>query len=171
MKNFFKTSAVILLLFFIVPVPSHAQKKSQEKGIIAGNSFNVMFPQKTLKDTYNYGLGIYANFDYNFNKHLAARFDLGWNSVTGPEITTTDSLGFVYTDKPRMTVWEFTAGLKASVSIVYIEVRGGYFTGVSSWGVVPAVGLRIGRFDIQGNYTFAGNNQWISGRLGFYWLR
>ena len=171
MRKLIRTSGLILLIYFIIPVQLRAQKGTTEKGLIAGNTVNVMFPQQSMRDTYNLGLGIYANFDYNFNKHLAARFDLGWNSVQGPETSYADSLGFIYTEKPRLSVWEFTAGLKASVSVVYVEVRGGYFTGVNSWGFVPAVGLRIGRFDVQGSYTFAGENRWIAARVGFYWLR
>ncbi|MCF6170917.1 MAG: hypothetical protein L3J66_08075 [Bacteroidales bacterium] len=162
MKNSKITSTFILLFLFLASVQTMAQ---EEKKLISANSFNLIIPQGKLADTYNLGLGIYANIDYNFSKHLAARFDLGWNSLSGPEAI--DSLGF--TEKPRMNLWEFTAGLKASVSIVYVEVRGGYFTGVNSWGFVPAVGLRIGRFDLQGNYTFAGDNEWFTARIGFYW--
>ena len=70
---------------------------------------------------------------------------------------------------PNMSVWEFTGGLRAKVSIFYVEARGGYFTGLKSWGYVPAAGLRIGKFDIQGNYTIAGDNEWISARVAYYW--
>jgi len=49
------------------------------------------------------------------------------------------------------------------------SLRGGYFTGVDSWGYVPAVGLRFGRLDIQGNYTIAGDNKWGAVRVAFYW--
>ena len=169
MKKNLITSTIILFLAF--SVTGRAQAQNDEKGFIAGNTVNFMFPQGSKTDTYNFGWGIYANMDYNFNKHLAARLDVGWNTVTGPETTYADSLGFVYTDTPKMSLWEFTAGLKASVSVVYIEVRGGYFTGINSWGFVPAVGLRIGRFDIQGSYTMAGDDKWISGRIGFYWAK
>lgn len=156
---------IAFLLFVFLTNQTQAQ---DEKGFVAGNSFNFMIPQGTMADTYNFGWGVYANFDYNFNKHLAARFDLGWNSVSGPDITDTIT---GLQESQKMSVWEFTGGLRASVSIVYVEVRGGYFTGVNSWGFVPAVGLRIGRFDIQGNYTMAGDNKWINGRIGFYWAK
>ena len=116
-------------------------------------------------------MGVYANIDYNFNQHFAARFDLGWNDVSGPETTYADTLGFIHVNHPNMSVWEFTAGFKVSVSVVYIEIRGGYYTGVNNWGFVPAVGLRIGRFDLQGNYAFVGDNRWVSARIGFYWAK
>jgi len=34
---------------------------------------------------------------------------------------------------------------------------------------VPAAGIRIGKFDIQGNYTIAGDNQWVSARVAYFW--
>jgi len=71
-----------------------------------------MLPQGTFADTYDHGLGIYANFDYNFNKFLAARFDLGWNDISGPETQYLDTLGFFHTNHPNMSVCEFTAGLR-----------------------------------------------------------
>jgi len=165
MKKLLFTSTIIFLMSLFMINPAQAQ---DEKGFTAGNTVNLMFPQGSMSDTYNFGWGIYANFDYNFNKHLAARFDLGWNTVTGPDIA--DSITGL-PESQKMSVWEFTGGLKASVSVVYIEIRGGYFTGVNSWGFVPAVGLRIGRFDVQGSYTMAGDNKWISARLGFYWAK
>jgi len=142
---------------------------AQEKKLIGGNSLNVIIPQGTLANKYDHGFGIYANYDYNFNEHFAARFDLGWNDISGPEINFIDSDGNYHYDHPNMSVWEFSAGLKAQVSIFYIEARGGYYSGVNSWGYTPAVGLRIKKIDLQGNYTFAGDNEWASVRLAYYW--
>ena len=51
---------------------------------------------------------------------------------------------------------------------LYIEARGGYFSGINSWGVVPAFGFRFGKFDIQGNFTLAGDKQWGGARLSYY---
>ena len=68
-----------------------------------------------------------------------------------------------------MSIWEFTAGFRAKISFLYIEARGGYFTGANAWGVVPAVGIRLGNFDAQGNLTFAGDYLWSSVRIGYYW--
>ena len=61
------------------------------------------------------------------------------------------------------------AGARLKVAFLYVEGRGGYFTGVNSWGVVPAVGLRFGRIDIQGNYNIAGEDHWGGVRVAFYW--
>lgn len=165
MRNFI-TVGMILCLFLIFTVQTKAQ---DEKKLIGGNSFNVFLPQGELAETYDHGFGFYGNFDYNLSKHLALRFDLGWNDISGPETSYVDTVGVVHMNHPNMSVWEFTGGLKASVSVIYIEARGGYFTGINDWGFIPAVGLRFGKFDIQGSYSFVGNNEWISARIGYYW--
>jgi len=142
--------------------------KAQDKGWTSGNSFSVAFPIGNL-ERYSHGFGVYGNFDYNFNKVLAARFDLGWNDFSGPEKTWMDQSGIVHTDHPNMSVWEFTAGLRAKVSILYIEARGGYYSGVNRWGVTPAVGLRFGKFDIQANLNIAQEYHWGGIRLAYYY--
>jgi len=156
----------IIALLGIITI---TQAQQEQKKLISGNSFNVMLPQGTFADTYNHGFGIYANIDYNFNKFLAARFDLGWNDVSGPESSYMDADSSFHTHHPNMSVWEFTGGLRLKVAVVYAEVRGGYFTGLNEWGFVPAAGLRFGKFDIQGSYSIVGDNQWFSGRIAYYW--
>lgn len=163
MKKSLITGAVTLLLIVFLTNQTQAQ---EDKKWVSGNSVNVAFPIGNMESMYDLGLGIYGNIDYNFNKVLAGRFDLGWNYFSGSDIT--DPITGL-TEKPKLNVWEFTAGLRAKLSIVYIEARGGYFTGVDSWGVVPAVGLRLGNFDIQGNLTIAGDNHWGGARLSYYW--
>ncbi len=151
------------VVFIGIVVNAQAQ---EEKKWVSGNSFNVSFPVGDMESIYDLGLGIYGNIDYNINKVFAARFDLGWNTFSGSDIIDPIT-GF--SEKPKMDVWEFTAGLRAKLAFVYVEARGGYFTGVKSWGVVPAVGVRLGKFDIQGNLNIAGDNQWGSARLTYYW--
>jgi len=165
MKTIYKSLTAIL---FIALVTFSTQLKAQESGWKSGNSFSVGFPVGNM-EAYSHSFGIYGNVDYNFNKHFAARFDLGWNDFSGPEKTWIDHNGITHTDQPNMSVWEFTAGFRAQVSILYIEARGGYFTGVQNWGVTPAVGLRFGNFDIQGNFNVAGDYHWGGVRLAYYW--
>ena len=161
-----KLFTLIIVASFALTI--HAQ---EEKKLVSGNSFNVMLPQGKMAKTYEHGFGVYANFDYNFSKHFAARLDIGWNDVSGPETTYLDTLGMVHTNHPNMSVWEFTGGFRASISVFYVEIRGGYFTGVKEWGFVPAAGVRLGKFDIQGNYSFVGESEWAAARISYYWGR
>ena len=166
-----KATFTLFALLVLLAGNTFAQdkKNAPEKKLISGNSFQVMFPQGSLGDEYDFGWGIYGNIDYNFSKHLAWRFDLGWNSLSGDEKIILDEDGNEQVVGGNMSVWEFTTGLKASISILYIEARGGYFTGINEWGVIPAAGLRLGKFDIQGNYKFLGDSNWYGARIAFYW--
>jgi hypothetical protein len=150
---------LILTLFVSSPI------KAQDVKLTSATGVNFAFPIGDMSDIYDFGWGIYGDVDYNFNKFLTARLDIGWNQFSGDDIT--DDLGL--TEEVKQTVWEFTGGLRARVSFVYAEFRGGYFTGVESWGYVPAVGLRFGKLDIQGNITIAGDNQWGGVRVAYYW--
>ncbi len=162
----------ILVLFVLLSLSiSSSFAQEGEKKWVSGNSLNVIIPQGDLAKEYNYGLGFYGNIDYNFNEHIAWRFDLGWNDLEGDERTIVDTTGYVHTHKPKISVWEFTTGFKASFSVFYIEARGGYFTGINEWGVIPAVGLRLNKLDIQGSYKLLGDNNWVAARIGYYWGR
>ena len=89
MKMGTRILTIVGLLFFVF----QNQVDAQEKKLKSGNSFSVMFPQSVMADTYDHGFGIYANYDYNFSDYFAARFDFGWNDVSGPETTYVDTDG------------------------------------------------------------------------------
>ncbi len=163
-----KKTYLFLMLLFIITYTQQAKAQAKDKGWVSGNSLSVGFPVGNM-ETYSHGIGVYADFDYNFNKFFAARFDFGWNDFSGPEKTWVDLNGISHVSHPNMSVWEFTAGLRAKVSILYIEARGGYYTGINSWGVTPAIGLRLGKFDLQGNFNIAGDYQWGGIRLAYYY--
>ena len=162
-----KLKNTLLALFFLLAASS--SMKAQESKFIGGNSLSIIIPQGTLSDTYDHGLGFYGHLDYNISKNFALRFDLGWNDIAGPESEYLDSDGNIVINHPERTIWEVTAGARVKVSILYIEARGGYFSGENALGFVPAVGLRLGNFDLQGNYTSVGDTEYIGIRLGYYW--
>ncbi len=161
MKSITKAIAIMCLMSFVMITQAQDEKKW-----VSGNSFNLGFPIGDMESLYDLGYGIYGNVDYNINKLLVARFDLGWNTFYGSDLTNPIT---GLPEEIKMDIWEFTAGLRARVSIFYVEARGGYFTGADSWGFVPAVGLRLGKFDIQGNLNVAGDYHWGGARLSYYW--
>ena len=172
MKFFTRSVAIMLFISMFIGIQAKAQEESKWA---SGNSFNLGFPMGDMESLYDMGYGIYANFDYNFSSFLAARFDVGWNSFSGTDVT--QDLGLKSASAyeapvvamDNLNIWEFTGGLRAKIAVFYVEARGGYFTGINEWGVVPAVGLRFGRLDIQGSYTVAGKYQWAGARVGFYY--
>jgi len=165
MRKVFQIALVVIALYTTINV--QAQNDNSTSKLLVYSSFSFDQPVQNL-DNYSHGFGVYSNFDYNFNKHFAARLDIGWNDFSGPEKEYIDQSGHVHTDHPNMSIWEFTGGLRAKAGPVYLEGRGGYFTGVSSWGYVPAVGVVVWKLDIQASYTFAGDKEWAGIRLGYY---
>jgi len=166
MKQFSKTIILGSLLFFSFSL--FGQRKESEKGWLTGNSITYCSPVGNM-EAYNYGLGFYANADYVFNNYFAARLDIGWNDFTGPEHRYIDVNGNYHDTKPSLSVWEFTAGARANISIFYLEGRGGYFSGVHGWGIVPAIGLRYKKIDFQANFNIVGDYHWGGIRLAYYW--
>jgi len=161
---------IILLSIFMLSIAQKIQAQDTITSVSKlriYSSFSYMNPIQGL-DKYGYGFGAYSNFDYSINKHLTARLDIGWNDVSGPEKEYIDQNKVVHTEHPNMSVWEFTAGLRVTAGPVYLEGRGGYFTGVSEWGYLPAVGFIIWKLDFQASYTFAGDKQWATARVGYY---
>ncbi len=165
-----KKNALLLFVLLAISFSLKAQAQSNDdidSKLIVYSSFSYNHPMQGI-DNYNHGFGVYSNFDYNLNEHFTIRLDIGWNDFSGPEKEYIDQNGNKHYDHPNMSVWEFTAGLRAGVGPVYLEGRGGYFTGVSSWGFVPAVGVKVWKLDIQAGYTFASEKEWGVIRVGYY---
>ena len=161
---------IVVLVFFILSVHTNAFTQDAPK-FIGGNSLGILIPGGDLEETYTVGLGFYAHLDYNMNKIFALRLDLGWNDIVGEETEYTDSEGKIRVNHPERTVWEITAGVRAKYSFMYIEGRGGYFFGLNEFGYVPAAGIRFWKIDLQGNYAFAGDNEYAAVRIAYYWTK
>jgi len=155
----------LLLLGFTQSIK--AQNTDELPKLRIYSSFSYNRPMQNMSK-YEYGFGVYSNVDYNFNKYLAARLDIGWNDFSGPETSYIDQNGNVHTEHPNMSVWDFTAGLRAMAGPAYIEARGGYYTGVDSWGYVPAIGIVFWKLDLQASYNIVGDKEWATIRLGYY---
>ena len=161
-----KLSILSMLVLASLFFNSSLRAQDNEKKLISATGINFAFPIGDMSSVYNFGWGFYADIDYNLNKFLTARMDIGWNQFNGDDIL--DPVSGI-SNKVNQSVWEFTGGLRANLAFVYLEGRGGYFTGVNSWGFVPAVGVRFGNIDIQGNFTVAGDNHWGGVRVAYYW--
>ncbi len=144
---------------------------AQDTKLIGGNSLGVILPLADFSESYVVGVSFYGNIDYNLSKHLILRFDLGWSDLSGEEKEYVDTEGNTHTSHPSLTVWEISGGLRLKASIFYLEGRAGYFSGINEFGMVPAVGLRLGKFDLQANYTIAGNKDMFGARISYYWAK
>ncbi|NPA36776.1 MAG: hypothetical protein GXO47_07995 [Chlorobi bacterium] len=157
---------IILFTFlFIVFISSTVHAQNETPKWSSGLGLNFAFPIGDYASYYNFGWGAYSSIDYNITKVLAARFDFGWTQFSGDDYV--DDIQMPYDS--QLDVLEFTGGLRAKLAFVYAEFRGGYYTGVKSWGYVPAVGLRLGKLDIQGNLNVVDDNHWWAFRAVYYW--
>ncbi len=161
---------VLSIIVLLLGLESNIFAQSSSDEVVPLRLYSSVSYMKPVKDLskYEYGFGINSHIDYNFNKHFAARMDIGWSDVSGPERKYIDQGGTVHKESPDMSMWEFSAGLRAYVGPAYIEGRGGYFTGIDSWGYVPAVGFIVWKLDVQVNYVFAGKKEWAGVRIGYY---
>ncbi|BDD00927.1 hypothetical protein [Persicobacter psychrovividus] len=169
MKNIYK--GILLLIVFLSASMAAKAQDAEDRKLIAGNSVAYIIPSGSMADTYTHGFGVFAHFDYPIGKYFAWRLDVGWNDIAGDENQYVDVNGQVLTNHPERTIWEFSTGLQAKYSVVYVEARVGYLSSINSVGIIPAVGLRLGRVDLQGSYTMAGGEEYASIRLGYYWSK
>ncbi len=159
--------SITIVIGLLVQVTVSAQ--NSESRLTGGNSLSYIIPQADLADSYDHGFGFYGHLDYKLIDLLSLRADVGWNDISGDELEYVDSNGNIRTDRPHVTVWEITGGARLNLAIFYLEGRAGYFSSLNSFGFIPAAGFRIGKFDIQGNWAFVGDDQFIGIRAGFYW--
>jgi len=116
LKKLFLSFAVLFLVLL--------SGKAQDQKWSSATGINFAFPVEDMGDVYNFGWGIYGDIDYNFNKILAARLDIGWNQFSGDDIIDPVT-GFP--EEVRQSVWEFTGGLRAKVAFLYAEFKGRVF--------------------------------------------
>ena len=169
MTNFrlIRTIAHTCIIFLACINVSQAQ--TTEPRLTGGNSLAYFIPKGDFATTYNHGFGFYGHVDYKLINLLSLRADVGWANISGNETEYVDTDGVIQTNHPHITVWEITGGARINLSVFYLEGRAGYFSGLNSFGYVPAVGLRLGKLDIQGNWAFVGDDQFIGIRAGYYW--
>jgi len=163
---------VLVSILLIFSFNTNAQdtttvNKNHDQGLELYASFSGGFAVNDIND-YEYSFGAYTHLDFNINKHLAYRLDIGWNDFSGPEVEYLDTDGKYHKSTPSMSVWEFTTGFRYKVSLFYVEGRAGYFTGIHSWGIVPAVGIKYRDFDLQANIILTSDVQWGGLRIGYF---
>ena len=146
---------------------------------IASTGFN-----RYLETTHGTGWGISAIGKYGLNDFLTVVGTVGYNSVS-EEITEFETTApdeyekaiakssdhKVFSESGTYTFMDFTAGLRANVSFLYVEARAGYYSGdQGGFAFVPAVGAEYKNFDIQASYALVGDASHVGIRLGYYFL-
>ncbi|MEP3389994.1 MAG: hypothetical protein ABJO02_17515 [Reichenbachiella sp.] len=156
MKNLNKPLLISLLLLGSIISSASAQS------INYGNSLSVLIPTGDFGDLYKGGYGINANFETKLSK-IAIVGEFGYASFTGDDLDGSEL--------KNITAWDLLAGLKVSLlGPLYIEGRMGYYFGdFDEFVLIPAVGARFKKFDLNVGYQAAGDVNFMNFRVGYLW--
>lgn len=149
----------LLLITLLLPVTLSAQ-------FIGGNSIAVLVPSGDFGETHTVGLGLYGNLEYELSEKSALLFELGW-----AQWSADDELGNSVVED--LTTWSLLGGINFSIlGPLYIEGRGGYyFNDLQEWALIPAIGLRLGKFDLNVGANVLDPVPFWNGRIGFFWAK
>lgn len=156
MKNLNKILLTTLWISFVTLTAGYAQSLN------FGNSVSVLVPTGDFGDVYKGGFGVNANLEAKLSK-LAVVGEFGYSAFTGDDL--------VGSETEDVSAWDLLAGIKLSlIGPLYIEGRTGYYFGdFDEFVVIPAVGLRFKKFDVNAGYQAAGDVNFLNFRVGYLW--
>ncbi|WP_420583354.1 hypothetical protein [Reichenbachiella sp.] len=127
-----------------------------------GNSVSILVPTGNFGDLYKGGFGVNANFEAKLSK-IAIIGEFGYSMFTGNDLD-----GSALED---LTAWDLLAGIKLNLlGPLYIEGRTGYYFGdFDEFVLIPAVGARFKKFDLNVGYQAAGDVNFMNFRVGYLW--
>jgi len=132
-------------LFLIIVALSISHSGFSQR-ILAGNSVSYLNGSGNFGEMYDAGFGISFNTELKIVGQFAVTGEFGWNHWKG----NSDFPGSKISDT---NVFDLLIGGKIGLWLIYLEARTGYyFGGVNEFVVIPAVGLRLGKFDLNLGY-------------------
>jgi len=150
-------------LFLIIAVLLISHSGFSQR-ILAGNSISYLAGAGDFGDAYDTGFGICFNTELKIIGQLGLTGEFGWNHWSG----NSDYPGSKMSD---INVFDLLVGGKIGLWLIYLEARTGYYFGdVEEFVVIPAVGLRLGKLDLNVGYQLAENFNFVNFRLGYFWI-
>ncbi|WP_020533435.1 hypothetical protein [Flexithrix dorotheae] len=146
--------AIILILFSLFCISLNAQK------LIIGNGISTLIKAKNSNKPYQKtGFGINTNLEYELSEKLAITGEASWNSW-----------GSRIVEDPKNSV-SLMAGIKVNpMRIIYFEARTGYFFGdLEKYALIPAIGARFNKFDLNAGYQVSGLYNFANIRVTYFW--
>ncbi len=132
--------------------------------ILAGNSISYLAGAGNFGEAYDTGFGINFNAEIKIIGQLGLTGEFGWNRWSG-------NSDFPGPEMSDINVYDLLVGGKIGLWLIYLEARTGYyFGGVEEFVVIPAVGLRLGKLDLNVGYQLAENFNFVNFRLGYFWI-
>ena len=140
------------------------QHQAFSQKLLAGNSISYLKAAGDFGDSYHTGFGVNFNGELNLFGQLGITGELGWNhwnadnNNPGPEL-------------PNADAFDLLIGGKIGLSFMYLELRAGYLFGdLEEFIIIPAAGLRLGKFDLNVGYQMVSDLNYLSFRLGYFWI-
>lgn len=131
-----------------------------------GNSVSVISPYGELSKTHKFGLSFNGNVEYGLRKGAAGHLvsEIGYSIWRSDESVLTSR---------NLTAFSTMVGYRTPLlKSVYIETRFGLFFGdIKEFVAIPAIGIRLGRLDLNLGYNMNGDPRFINGRIAYFWTK
>ncbi len=148
-----------IILLFLFPLFLDAQS-------IGGFSLAIILPSGEFSDTHAAGVGFYGNFEHQFTEKFAFVAETGGASWTALDEETNE-----YVEQDINTISVMAGANYKFLGPLYAEGRAGYyFRDLNKFALIPAVGLRLGRFDVNLGANVIDPYPFLNLRVGFFWL-
>ena len=130
--------------------------------LLVGNSASFLVGSGDHGDLYDTGFGVGFNAELDIIGQLGLTGEFAWNRWTA-----NSDYG---SDLSDANTYNLLAGGKIGFSIIYLELRMGYYFGdIEEFAVIPAAGLRLGKLDLNAGYQLSSGFNFLNFRLAYFW--
>lgn len=136
---------LLAILFTLAFLPGRAEAQ-----VAFGARAKMLLPTGDFDDVAKTGWGAAATGDFTLIPLLKIRGEVGYNRFDGE--TDGDT---TYDD---WNIWNFGAGARLQLPIIYISLDGSYYTKIDEFSVLPGVGARFLFLDVGARYKWTGEN-------------
>ena len=134
---------------------------------IGGLSIAALAPTGDFAESHTAGLGVYGNFEYQFAEKAAFTAELGHAQWAAEDEEGNDVVN------EDIRTFSAVVGLNYRfLGPLYVEGRTGYyFSDLNEVVLIPALGVRLGKFDLNMGANVLDPHPFLVVRVGFFWLK
>lgn len=152
----FKYTLFLIILGFLTINNINAQS-------IGGNSLAILAPSNTLGDTYVVGLGFYGNLEIPITESLKGNIEVGVTSWSLQDTPSGES-------QDEDNSYSIGLGGKYFFNKLFVGADAALFLGdISEFTVIPNVGVRLGKFNLETSVSVLDPVTYIGFELGYFW--
>jgi hypothetical protein len=154
-----KTLSLLCVLFLVLT--ANTELRAQARG---GNSLQLIAPSNELADAYDVGISFNGDIEFPLSDKLFLGLQTGYQSWSPVELPDGTQPG------ERNTFFIGGGGKYFLLGPVFAGADAGVFFGdFSEFTVIPNVGLRIGKFNIEATASLNPPVQFLGFELGYFW--